>query len=227
MSAAAYKKRGLVTDGWYYTADCWAFTEINSLSSSQDVALDELFVWQLCMLCSMCKVISGVKGEYAGVLSRGGVTLSADTVNFWSWMWSCGWPCGAVATLGSALGFLLQRKHRHVTPIMTYIKTSHYVSHREGEREREGAVRLKCHLSPFNWCLTMTSFAQAGLSPMGKEVWFTDCCSWLWLFGVLLPLPHSTMLCGWKRKTLCRENLKDQQHDMWVMFCFLCQPSTQ
>lgn len=75
---------------------------------------------------------------------QGSVTLSADTVNFWSCTWSCGWPCEAVATLGSALGFLLQRKHRHVTPIMTYIKTSHYVSHRERKRGRSQA-----EMSPF------------------------------------------------------------------------------
>lgn len=123
-------------------------------------------------------------------LAGGHVTLSADTVNFWSCTWSCGWLRGAVASLGSALGFLLQRKHRHVTPIMTYIKPSHYISRKKAE--------VKCHLSPFSWCLTMTSFAQAGPSPMGEEAWFTDCCCWLWLPGDLLPIPHSTVLCGQK-----------------------------
>lgn len=97
----------------------------------------------------------------------------------------------------------------------------------KSQKEREGEVRLKCHLSPFNWCLTMTSFAQAGPSPMGEEVWFTDCCSWLWQLAVLLPLPHSRVLCGQKTTSLCRKNPKDQQHDMWVMFCFFCQPSTE
>lgn len=150
------------------------------------------------------KVISSVKGD-AGAPGRGQVTLSADTVNFWSCMWSCGWPRWVVASLGSALAFLLQRKHGHVTPIMTYIKTSHYVSHRGREREREGEARLKCHLSPFSWCLTMTSLAKAGPSPTGEEVRFADCCSWLSLPGVLLPVPHSTVLCGQKSKSLCRK----------------------
>lgn len=164
------------------------------------------------------KVVSGAKG-IAGVPGWG-VTLSADTVNFWSCMWSCGWPRGAVASLGSALGFLLQRKHRHVTPIMTYIKTFHYVSH----REKEGEARLKCHLSPFNWCLTMTSFAQAGPSPMGEEVWFTDCCSWLWLLCVLLPIPHSTVLWGQKSQSLCRKVQKISNMTCEECFAFSVSP---
>lgn len=163
-------------------------------------------------------MFSGVYGKrrFQVRLAGGHVTLSADTVNFWSCRWSCGWLRGAVASLGSALGFLLQRKHRHVSPIMTYIKPSHYVSRKEAE--------VKCHLSPFSWCLTMTSFAQAGPSPMGEEAWFTDCCCWLWLPGDLLPIPHSTVLCGQKSK---RKNPEDQWQDLWVMFCFFCQPSTE
>lgn len=79
-----------------------------------------------------CSVEHTVRFErwFRVCLAGGHVTLSADTVNFCSCVWSCGWLCGPVASLGSALGFLRQRKHRHVTPIMTYIKTSHYVSHK-------------------------------------------------------------------------------------------------
>lgn len=85
----------------------------------------------------------------AGVPGRGQVTLSADTVNFWSCMWSCGWPRGAAASFGSTLSFLLQRKHRHVTPIMTYIKTTHYVSHRE--REPDWKVTFPPSIDVWRW----------------------------------------------------------------------------
>lgn len=83
------------------------------------------------------KVISGVNRN-ASVPGMSRVTLSADTVNFWSCMWSCGWPWGAVASSGSALGLLLQRKHRHVTPIMTYIKDSLSLCKSQRQRKKPG-----------------------------------------------------------------------------------------
>lgn len=79
-----------------------------------------------------------------------------------------------------------KKKRTHVTPIMTYIKTSHYVSHREAD--------VKCHLSPFGWCLTMSSYVQAAPSPMGEEAWSTHGCGCLWQSGDLQPIPHSAVL---------------------------------
>ena len=96
------------------------------------------------------KGICGVRIKKRVLPGRGRVTLSADMVNFWSCVWSCGWPGGAAASLGSVPGFPLQSKHRHVTPLMTYIKTSGYVSRRERDRGRSQA-----EMSPF--CLQLMS----------------------------------------------------------------------
>lgn len=139
----------------------------------------------------------------------GRVTLSADTVNFWSCTWSCVWLSETVASLG----FLQQRKHGHVTPVMAYIKTSHYVSGMQ-----PGA---KCHLSAFCRCLAMTSSAQAALSPAGEEVWCADCRCWLWLPGNCRLSPHSTVLCRPNSPTM------KKQHNPWVMFCFDCLSSAE
>ncbi len=124
--------------------------------------------------------------------------LLIHTVEVKEWISSCNWPMSAQLT-----NVAVDWKHVHNKA------TTSRERERARERERvEGGrsqTEMKCHLSPFKWCLTMTSFALAGPSPMGKEVWCTDCCSWLWLPGDRLPIPHSTVLCAQKSKSLCRK----------------------
>ena len=136
---------------------------------------------------------------------RGHVTLSADTVNFWSCTWICGWPRGAVAaaaaSLGSALGFLQQRKHRHVTPIMTYIKTSHYVS----KRERGGLGSGWNEMSPFS--LQLMSDDDIICTGRAVSRGWRGVVHWLLLLALLAwCFPTNLNSTLWTReKSLCRK----------------------
>lgn len=57
------------------------------------------------------------------------LTLSADTVN----LWSCVWLLEAAGSLGSAPGFLLQRKDGHVTSVRIPIWLCKWQTEREAE----------------------------------------------------------------------------------------------